>query len=73
MVVLVSVSVFLPFLPVDASAVTLGVMMAQVTVPSLLDRGLVVVPGNRVAHALRNLPAARRPATRLAGIAPATG
>lgn len=68
-VILFFVSFFPLFLGADASAVTLGVMMAHVTVLSLLYQGLIVVLGNRVAHALRNLPAARKVATRLAGIA----
>jgi threonine/homoserine/homoserine lactone efflux protein len=63
------VSFFPLFLSPDASTLTLGAMMAHVTVLSLLYQGLVVLLGNHVAHALRALPSARIIATRLAGIA----
>jgi leucine efflux protein len=63
------VSFFPLFLTPDASPVTLGIMMAHVTLLSLLYQGLLVLLGNRVANALRALRSARRVATRLAGIA----
>lgn len=68
-VILFFVSFFPLFLTPEASALTLGVMMAHVTVLSLLYQGLLVLLGNRVAHALRGLPSARKVATRLAGLA----
>lgn len=68
-VILFFVSFFPLFLTPDASALTLGVMMAHVTVLSLLYQGLLVLLGNRVARALRGLPSARKVATRLAGLA----
>ena len=68
-VILFFVSFFPLFLLPDASALTLGVMMAHVTVLSLLYQSLLVLLGNRVARALRNIPSARKIATRLAGVA----
>lgn len=68
-VILFFVSFFPLFLTPEASPVTLGIMMAHVTVLSLLYQGLLVLLGNRVALALRSLPSARRVATGLAGIA----
>ena len=68
-VILFFVSFFPLFLAPGASGATLAVMMAHVTVLSLLYQGLLVLVGNRVATALRALPSARRIATRLAGIA----
>ena len=68
-VILFFVSFFPLFLTPDASPVTLGIMMAHVTVLSLLYQGLLVLLGNRVANALRALRSARMVATRLAGIA----
>jgi threonine/homoserine/homoserine lactone efflux protein len=68
-VILFFVSFFPLFLTPDASAFTLGIMMTHVTVLSLLYQGLLVLLGNRVAYALRNLPSAIKVANRLAGIA----
>lgn len=68
-VILFFVSFFPLFLTPDASSVTLAVMMAHVSVLSLLYQGLLVLLGLRVARALRGLPSARKVATRLAGVA----
>lgn len=68
-VILFFVSFFPLFLRPGAPGATLGVMMAHVTLLSLLYQGALVLVGNRVAHALRGLPSARRLATRLAGVA----
>ena len=63
------VSFFPLFLKPQASTATLAVMMLHVTVISLLYQGALVLVGNKVAAALRNIPSARRLATRLAGLA----
>lgn len=68
-VILFFVSFFPLFLKPGASGATLAIMMAHVTLLSLLYQGLLVLVGNRVAVALRALPSARRIATRLAGVA----
>ena len=68
-VMLFFVSFFPLFLRPDASPMTLGIMMAHVTLISLAYQGLLVVLGNRVANSLRNNPSARTFATRMAGTA----
>jgi len=67
-VILFFVSFFPLFLKPQASTSTIGIMMAHVTLISLLYQGGLVVLGNRVASALKSLPSARKIATRLAGI-----
>jgi len=67
-VILFFVSFFPLFLKPQASTSTIGIMMAHVTLISLLYQGGLVVLGNRVASALKTLPSARKIATRLAGI-----
>jgi len=68
-VVLFFVSFFPLFLRPGASATTLAAMMLHVTLISLLYQGMLAVAGNAVARKLRSVPAARRAATRLAGVA----
>ncbi len=68
-VILFFLAFFPLFLKPDASATTLGVMMAHVTLISLAYQAGIVLLGNAVASRLRALPSARRIATRLAGIA----
>ncbi len=68
-VALFFVAFFPLFLRADSSLATLGVMMLHVTGLSLLYQGGLVLLGNAVARRLASLPAARRVATRLAGIA----
>jgi len=68
-VVLFFVAFFPLFLRADASHVTLGVMMAHVTVISLIYQAGLVFVGNMVARRLSALPYARKLATRLAGAA----
>lgn len=68
-VILFFVSFFPLFIQPDASAVTLVIMMAHVTVLSLLYQGLLVLLGNRVAFSLSNYPSARKITSRLAGFA----
>jgi len=67
-VILFFVSFFPLFLKPQASTSTIGIMMAHVTLISLIYQGGLVVLGNRVASALKTLPSARKIATRLAGI-----
>jgi len=67
-VILFFVSFFPLFLKPQASTSTIGIMMAPVTLISLLYQGGLVVLGNRVASALKTFPSARKIATRLAGI-----
>jgi len=67
-VILFFVSFFPLFLKPQASTSTIGIMMAHVTLISLLYQGGLVVLGNRVASALKTFPSARKIATRLAGI-----
>ena len=67
--VLFFVAFFPLFLRVDASPVTLGVMMAHVTVISFIYQAGLVFIGNVVARKLSALPYARKLATRLAGAA----
>jgi leucine efflux protein len=68
-VVLFFVAFFPLFLRVDASPITLGAMMAHVTVISFLYQLGLVLIGNAAARTLSSLPAARTAATRLAGLA----
>ncbi|HYD79536.1 MAG TPA: LysE family transporter [Paucimonas sp.] len=68
-VVLFFVAFFPLFLRADASSLTLGVMMAHVTVISFLYQAALVLVGNAVARKLAALPSARKLATRLAGMA----
>jgi threonine/homoserine/homoserine lactone efflux protein len=68
-VVLFFVAFFPLFLRPDSSLTTLGVMMAHVTVISLLYQAALVLIGNLIARRLKALPSARRIATRLAGVA----
>ncbi len=68
-VVLFFVAFFPLFLRVDASPVTLGIMMAHVTVISFIYQSGLVFIGNVVARKLSALPYARKLATRLAGAA----
>lgn len=67
-VILFFVSFFPLFLKPQASTSTIGIMMAHVTLISLIYQGGLVLLGNRVANALNSLPSARKIATRLAGI-----
>jgi threonine/homoserine/homoserine lactone efflux protein len=68
-VILFFVAFFPLFIQPQASAVTLAVMMAHVTVISLLYQAGLVLIGNAVAARLKSLPSARKIATRLAGLA----
>jgi threonine/homoserine/homoserine lactone efflux protein len=68
-VVLFFVAFFPLFLRVDASPITLGAMMAHVTVISFLYQAGLVLIGNSAARTLSSLPVARTMATRLAGLA----
>jgi threonine/homoserine/homoserine lactone efflux protein len=68
-VILFFVAFFPLFIQPQASAVTLAVMMAHVTVLSLLYQTGLVLVGNAVAARLKALPSARKIATRLAGLA----
>jgi leucine efflux protein len=68
-VILFFVAFFPLFMRADATPATLGVMMAHVTLISLLYQALLVLVGNAVAARLRAWPSARRIATRLAGVA----
>jgi len=68
-VALFFVAFFPLFLRADSSLATLGVMMLHVTILSLVYQGGLVLLGNAVARRLASLPAARRLAARLAGIA----
>ena len=68
-VILFFVAFFPLFMRADATPLTLGVMMAHVTLISLLYQALLVLVGNAVAARLRAWPSARRIATRLAGLA----
>jgi threonine/homoserine/homoserine lactone efflux protein len=63
------VAFFPLFIQPQASGLTLAVMMAHVTVLSLLYQAGLVLFGNTVAARLRSLPSARKVATRLAGLA----
>jgi threonine/homoserine/homoserine lactone efflux protein len=68
-VILFFVAFFPLFLRVDATPITLGAMMAHVTVISFLYQLGLVLIGNAAARALSSLPVARTAATRLAGLA----
>jgi threonine/homoserine/homoserine lactone efflux protein len=68
-VVLFFVAFFPLFLRVDASPITLGAMMAHVTVISFLYQTGLVLIGNAVARTLSSLPVVRTVATRLAALA----
>ncbi|MEF8708784.1 MAG: LysE family translocator [Candidatus Accumulibacter propinquus] len=68
-VVLFFVAFFPLFLRADASSLTLGVMMAHVTLLSFLYQAALVLVGNAVARKLSRLPWVRRLATRAAGAA----
>jgi len=68
-VILFFVAFFPLFLKPQASTTTIGIMMAHVTLISLVYQALLVVLGNQIATALKGIPSARKIATRLAGIA----
>lgn len=68
-VVLFFVAFFPLFLRVDASPITLGAMMAHVTVISFLYQTGLVLIGNAVARTLSSLPVVRTVANRVAGLA----
>jgi threonine/homoserine/homoserine lactone efflux protein len=68
-VVLFFVAFFPLFLRADAPPSTLVAMMAHVTLLSFAYQAGLVFAGNAIAWRLRRFPAARRLATRLAGIA----
>jgi leucine efflux protein len=68
-VILFFVAFFPLFMRADATPATLGVMMAHVTLISLLYQALLVLVGNAVAARLRAWPSARKIVTRLAGLA----
>ena len=68
-VILFFMAFFPLFLRVDASVITLGTMVAHVTLISFLYQAGLVLAGNAVARKLSALPVVRRLATRLAGVA----
>ncbi|CAG9168330.1 LysE family translocator [Cupriavidus pinatubonensis] len=68
-VILFFVAFFPLFLRPDSPPLTLAVMMAHVTLISLLYQAGLVLVGNAIAGKLKALPFARKVATRLAGIA----
>lgn len=68
-VVLFFVAFFPLFLRPESSNLTLVTMMAHVTIISLLYQAGLVFAGNAVANRLKAMPAARKVATRLGGIA----
>ena len=68
-VMLFFVAFFPLFLKPSASPMTLGVMMAHVTVISFVYQALLVLLGNWVAQALKDIPQAQVWAKRLAGVA----
>jgi threonine/homoserine/homoserine lactone efflux protein len=68
-VILFFVAFFPLFIQPQASALTLVVMMAHVTLLSLLYQAGLVLIGNAVAARLKAIPSARKIATRLAGLA----
>jgi threonine/homoserine/homoserine lactone efflux protein len=68
-VILFFVAFFPLFIQPQASALTLAVMMAHVTLLSLLYQTGLVLLGNAVAAHLKAIPSARKIATRLAGLA----
>ena len=68
-VVLFFVAFFPLFMRPGASMITLAVMMAHVSILSVVYQGLLVLVGNEVAARLKTLPSARVVATRVAGVA----
>lgn len=68
-VILFFVAFFPIFMRPSASMMTLAVMMAHVSVLSLVYQGLLVMVGNEVADRLKTLPSSRAVATRVAGVA----
>jgi threonine/homoserine/homoserine lactone efflux protein len=68
-VILFFVAFFPLFIRPQAQTLTLAVMMAHVTLLSLLYQTGLVLVGNLVAARLKNLPSARKIATRLGGLA----
>lgn len=68
-VILFFVAFFPLFIQPQASTLTLAVMMAHVTVLSLVYQAGLVLIGNAVAARLKSIPSARKIATRLAGLA----
>lgn len=68
-VILFFVAFFPLFIQPQASTLTLAVMMAHVTVLSLVYQAGLVLIGNAVAACLKSMPSARTVATRLAGLA----
>jgi leucine efflux protein len=68
-VILFFMAFFPLFLRADASPVTLGILMAHVTIISFLYQSGLVFIGNALARKLSSLPSVHKTATRLAGIA----
>lgn len=68
-VILFFVAFFPLFMRPGASMMTLTVMMAHVSILSLVYQGLLVLVGNEVAARLKTLPSARSVAIRVAGVA----
>jgi leucine efflux protein len=68
-VILFFVAFFPLFLRPDSSSLTLAAMMVHVTAISFIYQAGLVLAGNSIARRLEALPAARRIATRLAGMA----
>jgi threonine/homoserine/homoserine lactone efflux protein len=68
-VILFFVAFFPLFMRSDATPVTLGVMMAHVTLICLLYQTLLVLVGNAIAARVAKWSSARKVTTRLAGIA----
>lgn len=67
-VILFFMAFFPLFLRTGASSVTLGVLMAHVTIISFLYQAGLVFVGNALACKLSSLPSARKAAARLAGM-----
>jgi len=68
-VILFFMAFFPLFLRADASSVTLGALMAHVTLISFLYQAGLVLVGNALARKLSALPSVRKVAARLAGMA----
>lgn len=68
-VILFFLAFFPLFLRTDASSITLGVLMAHVTLISFLYQAVLVLVGNALVRKLSPLPAVRKIAARLAGVA----
>jgi leucine efflux protein len=68
-VILFFLAFFPLFLHAHASSITLGVMMAHVTLISFLYQAGLVLVGNALACKLSPLPSVRKIAARLAGVA----